>query len=178
MTPEQLKLDAVAAERRRIWRDATAMVLYLSIVLLAELAALPTGHDGAGGAVHGPVGWELVAILWGTTIGLALAHWFAFRLATQGIRQGPLAGWDRLQVLSELAGAAFVAAMASMPVLLFSDELEQQVVPFVLALIIGGVCYLVERASQRSRATSLVFGVFALVLGLAVATLKSVLSAH
>ena len=68
--------------------------------------------------------------------------------------------------------------MASMPVLLFSDELEQQVVPFVLALIIGGVCYLIERASQRSRATSLVFGVFALVLGLAVATLKSVLSAH
>src|SRR5918994_4696658 len=58
------------------------------------------------------------------------------------------------------------------------DELEQQVVPFVLALIIGGVCYLLERASQRSRATSLVFGVFALVLGLAVATLKSVLSAH
>ena len=154
------------------------MVLYLSIVLLAELAALPTGRDGAGRAVHGPAGWELVAILWGTTIGLALAHWFAFRLATQGIRQGPLAGWDRLQALSELAGAAFVAAMASMPVLLFSDELEQQVVPFVLALIIGGVCYLVERASQRSRATSLVFGVFALVLGLAVATLKSVLSAH
>jgi hypothetical protein len=29
--------------------------------------------------------------------------------------------------------------MASMPVLLFPDELGQQVVPFVLALIIGGV---------------------------------------
>src|ERR687897_3096486 len=140
----------------------------------------PSRRDmtGAGGAVHGPVGWELVAILWGTTIGLALAHWLAFRLATQGLRQGPLAGWDRLQALSALAGGAFVAAMASMPVLLFSDELEQPVVPFVLALIIGGVCYLVERASQRSRATSLVFGVFALVLGLAVGTLKSGLLAH
>ena len=95
------------------------MVLYLSIVLLAELAALPTGHDGAGGAVRGPVGWELVAIVWGTTIGLALAHWFASRLPTQALRRGPLAGWDRLQALSELAGAAFVAAMASVPVLLF-----------------------------------------------------------
>ncbi|HZA79806.1 MAG TPA: hypothetical protein VE623_25785 [Acidimicrobiales bacterium] len=178
MTPDEVKLDADAAERRRIWRDATAMVLYLSIVLLAELAVLPTGHDGAGGAVHGPVSWELAAILWGTTIGLALAHWFAFRLATQGLRRGPLGEWDRRQALSELAGAAFVAAMASVPVLLFSDEFEQQVVPFVLALIIGGVCYLVERASQRSRAMSLLLGVIALVLGLAVATLKSVLSAH
>lgn len=154
------------------------MVLYLSIVLLAELVALPTGHDDAGGPVQGPVGWELVAILWGTTIGLALAHWFAFRLATQGLRRGPLGKWDRLQALSELAGAAFVAASASVSVLLFQDEIEQQAVPFVLALIIGGVGYLVERASGRSRATSLLFGVIALVLGLAVATLKSVLSAH
>src|ERR671918_311464 len=64
------------------------------------------------------------------------------------------------------------------PVGPFTDEFEQQVVPFVLALIIGGVCYLVERASQRSRAMSLLLGVIALVLGLAVATLKSVLSAH
>ena len=154
------------------------MVLYLSIVLLAELAALPTGHDGAGGAVRGPVGWELVAIVWGTTIGLALAHWFASRLPTQALRRGPLAGLGSPSGLVRAGRGAFVAAMASMRVLLFPDELGQQVVPFVLALIIGGVCYLVERASQRSRSTSLVFGVLALVLGLAVATLKSVLSAH
>ncbi|HET6952126.1 MAG TPA: hypothetical protein VFI47_17220 [Acidimicrobiales bacterium] len=178
MTPEQLELDADAAERRRIWRDAMAMVLYLSIVLLAELAALPTGHDDADEPVQGPVGRELAAILWGTAIGLALAHWFAFRLATQGLRRGPLGKWDRLQALSELAGAAFVAAMASVSVLLFPDDIEQQAVPFVLAMIIGGVVYLVERGSGRSRATSLVFGVMALVLGLTVATLKSVLSTH
>lgn len=153
------------------------MVLYLSIVLLAELTALPAGQSD-GEAVHGPVGWELIAILWGTTIGLALAHWFAFRLATQGLRRGPLRRWDRRQALSELTGAALVAALASVPVLLLHDETEQEVVLFVLALIIGGVGYLVERASGRARAASLLFGAVALGLGLAVATLKSVLSAH
>ena len=82
VTTEQagaLRLDTESAERRRVWRDATAMTLYVSIVLLAELAALPAG-DEAGGTVHGPVGWELIAIIWGTTVGLALAHWFAFPL--------------------------------------------------------------------------------------------------
>jgi len=33
---EQLRLEADAAERRRLWREATAMMLYVSIVLLAE----------------------------------------------------------------------------------------------------------------------------------------------
>jgi hypothetical protein len=153
------------------------MMLYVSIVLLAELAALPAGDENDG-TVDGPVGLDLVAIIWGTTVGLALAHWFAFRLATQGLRAGRLRYWDRLQALAELAAAAFVAAIVSMPVLLFADRTEQQVAPVVLALIIGGVGYLVERASGRSRPTSSLLGVIALVIALAVATLKNLLAGH
>ena len=55
--------------RTEFFREATIMVLYVSVVEIAELAALPSGQH-AGGDVAGPVGRELLAILWGTAIGL------------------------------------------------------------------------------------------------------------
>ena len=61
------------------------MVLYVSVVEIAELAALPEAHF-ANGRVTGPVGAQLLAIVWGTAVGLAIAHWFAFRLAAPAFR--------------------------------------------------------------------------------------------
>src|SRR5690349_2656754 len=66
-------------------REAATMVLYVSVVEIAELAALPESHFG-GGRVTGPVGAQLLAIVWGTAVGLALAHWFAFRVAAPAFR--------------------------------------------------------------------------------------------
>jgi hypothetical protein len=166
------------AEGRFLRREATTMALYVSIVLLATLAALPAGHDDGHEAVRGPVGIELVAILWGTTVGLALAHSFAFLVATQGLGGGRLHGHDLREATAELAGAAFVAAVSSVPVLLLSEETEQQVVPFVLALIIGVVGYLVEHLNGRTRVASVVFGVATLVVGLLVAGVKNLLTGH
>ena len=153
------------------------MTLYVSVVLLATLAALPAGHD-ASEPVHGPVGRELIAIVWGTTIGLALAHAFAFQVATHGFGGGRLRGQDLKEVIAEVAGAAFVAVVATLPILLFSEDVEQQVVPFVLALTIGVVSYVVERANGRTRTASVVFGVITLLAGLVAATVKNLLSAH
>src|SRR5947208_14744179 len=72
--------EARSHERTEILREATVMVLYVSVVEIAELAALPEDHF-SNGRVTGPVGGALLAIIWGTAIGLALAHWFAFRIA-------------------------------------------------------------------------------------------------
>jgi hypothetical protein len=165
------------SERRLLWREATTMVLYLSIVLLAQFAALPTGDD-PDEPVHGPVGWELVAIVWGTTIGLVLAHTIAFRIATHGLSGGRLLRADRMELLVELAGAAFVATLTSIPVLVFGDSTEQQAIPFVLVLIIGGTGYLVERENGRSRTAAVIFGTIALVIALAVAVVKNALAYH
>jgi RsiW-degrading membrane proteinase PrsW (M82 family) len=167
-----------AADGRFLRREATTMALYVSIVLLATLAALPGGHDGEEEALHGPVGIELIAVLWGTTIGLAVAHSFAFVVATQGLGGGRLRGHDLEEVMAELAGAASVAAVASLPVLLLSEETEQQVVPFVLAVVIGVVGYFVERLNGRTRLASVVFGVITLVVGLLAAGVKNHLSGH
>ena len=77
-----MRAPALDAHRDEIWREAATMVLYVSVVEIAELAALPESHF-TNGVVSGPVGAGLLAIVWGTAIGLALAHWFAFRIAAR-----------------------------------------------------------------------------------------------
>jgi hypothetical protein len=151
------------------------MMLYISIVLLAELAAIPSDHDGG---VHGPTGWTLIALIWGTTIGLALAHFFAFTIAVQGISRGRLTGEDRAEALAEVGGAALVAVIASIPVLLFSPSREQEVVPFVLVLLVGTIAFGVERSNGHSRRTAVIYGVIALVVGLLVVSVKEAVAYH
>ena len=154
------------------------MVLYVSVVLLGTLAVLPAGHEGSGTPVHGPVGGDLIAIVWGTTIGLALAHWFAFHIATHGVAAAASRGQDFMEAMAQLAGAAFVAAATTIPVLLLGPAHEQRAVMFVLALIVGGADYVVERTNGRSRRKSAMFAVIALLIALAVATVKVALTSH
>jgi hypothetical protein len=178
VVPTPTEPHAVASEHRRLWRETTAMMLYVSIVLVAELAVLPAGRDHASEPVHGPVGWELVAIIWGTTIGLALAHYFAFQVATQGVGRARLRGQDLEEALGEVGGAAFIAALATIPVVVFPTDIEQEMVLIVLAFTVGVVGFLVERAGGRSRLTAFAFGAATLLVGLAIAVVKNVLAGH
>ena len=106
-------------ERAELFREATIMVLYVSVVEIAELAALPESHM-AGGHVTGATGSQLLDILWGTAVGLALAHWFAFRLAAPAFRGDRVTKLDTHIGLAQVAGAMCVAALSSVPVLLLS----------------------------------------------------------
>jgi hypothetical protein len=153
------------------------MVLYVSIVLLATLAVLPAG-PGDDHSTRGPVGAELVAIIWGTTVGLSVAHTFAFQVARQGFGGGLLRGEELGEALAQLVGAMAVAAVATVPVVLFRPDVEQRAVLFLLAVLIGGVGYVVERTGGRSRAAAGVFGAAILVAALAVAVVKLALSGH
>jgi hypothetical protein len=87
------------------------MVLYVSVVLLAELSALSRGDDH--GVIRGPVGWKLVAICWGTTVGLAVTHWFAFRLTAQGFGRGTFSRHDREVALGQIGGTGCRALRAT-----------------------------------------------------------------
>src|SRR5262245_63395720 len=110
----------IDTERTEIFREAVTMVLYVSVVEIAELAAIPEEHF-AGGHVTGAVGGKLLAIVWGTAVGLAIAHWFAFRLAAPAFRGERPTRLDTYVGLAQVGGAVFVAAMSSLPVLFFSD---------------------------------------------------------
>jgi hypothetical protein len=163
-------------ERNEIFREAVVMVLYVSVVEIAELAALPEDHFT--GKTTGPVGGALLAILWGTAIGLAIAHWFAFRLAAPAFRGERLTSLDTKVGLAQVGGAVFVAVISSIPVVLFSEQTGRDVAADLPAVIIGFVGYLVARRAGRGRVASFFFGLVALALGLLVAEVKNLLSGH
>jgi hypothetical protein len=163
--------------RAEVFREAVTMVLYVSVVEIAELAALPESHF-AGGKVTGPVGGQLLAIVWGTAVGLALAHWFAFRLAAPAFRGERPTRLDTYVGFAQVLGAMFVAAVSSMPVLLFSDVRAQETTGDVPAIVIGVVAYLIARHVDRSRLASLFYAITALALGVLVALVKTALAAH
>jgi len=156
------------------------MVLYLSIVLLATFFALPSGGEASGdghgsGGIHG---LELIELIWGTTIGLAAAHWFAFRLTARVFGGGSVSDSDLYVGIAQLGGAALVAVLCTIPVLFIGDDAEVRVTAFVPALLVGGAGYLVARAGERTRTQAWILGGVVMLLGLTVATLKNVLAGH
>jgi hypothetical protein len=158
-------------------REATVMILYVSVVEIAELAALPESHF-AHGRVTGADGGALLAIVWGTAVGLALAHWFAFGLAAPAFRGERPTHLDVQIGLAQMAGAVLVAALSSLPALLFSNVRAQETSGHVPALLVGVVGYLVARQTGSSRLASSFYGVTAIALGVLVALVKSALAAH
>jgi hypothetical protein len=175
--PAILRRSTWRENRTELLREATTMILYVSVVEIAELAALPERHFSAG-RVTGAVGAQLVAILWGTAVGLALAHWFAFRLAAPAFRGERPTYLDNQIGLAQLGGAVLVAALSSVPPLLFSDVRAQETAGDVPAVLVGVVGYLVARHAGSSRLASVAYGVAACAVGILVALIKSALAAH
>ena len=165
------------SERTELFREATVMVLYVAVVEVAELAAVPESHL-AHGLVTGPTGVDLLAILWGTAVGLAMAHWFAFRFAAPAFRGEHVTHRDAAVGLAQLGGAVFVAMISSIPVLFLSDVRAQETTGDVPALLIAVVAYFVARKADRGRLASLLYATTALALGVVVALVKGLLAAH
>jgi hypothetical protein len=153
------------------------MALYVSIVVLAELAALPGDYgESDGGAGHS--GPPLLAIVWGTSIGLALAHWFAFELAAVGFGGGKVLRRDLELAGAQMAGAALVAIATTIPILFADDASRVSAAAFAPSLIIGFAGYGVARTAGWSVRTSVATGVIVLAAGVAVAVIKAVLAGH
>src|SRR5262249_62417379 len=121
MAPTRLGRVTTGTEARaEVFREAITMVLYVSVVEIAELSALPEEHF-THGRVTGAVAGKLLAVLWGTAVGLAIAHWFAFQFAA------PLFRGERPNLLAvaiglgEVAGPLLGAAVSSLLSLLLSS---------------------------------------------------------
>jgi hypothetical protein len=124
------------------------------------------------------VGAELLEIVWGTAVGLALAHWFAFRLAGRAFRGERPSSLDTQIGLAQVGTAMFVAALSSLPVPVFSDSFARQVTGDVPATLLGVVGYVLARRTGSGRSTSVLYASAALVGGVLVALAESAPSAH
>jgi hypothetical protein len=141
-------------------RDAITSALYVSIVLLTALVALPEEQTDEPPLVAS-------AIL-ATAVGLVLAHWFAFRVAA-----ALFDGLGRAVLMTGLADVlagllvGVVAALASL--------ISTQAALLVLVGVIGGTGYAVGHRAGASPMRSLVISATILAFAAAVITVKIVL---
>ena len=117
-------------------------------------------------------------IVWGTTVGLALAHWLAFGVSARLVAAGHIRRHDAQAAMAQLLGAAAVALLATVPALIFPASVELDVVEFVLALFIAFVGYAVSRGGGSSRIRSLVYGATLLIVAGLVVIVKIALGGH
>jgi hypothetical protein len=79
--------EADHVHRDQLRKEGWTMALYVAICLIAALTALENVM-----AVPG----HIIGLIWGTTVGLALAHVFAFRVAGRLVHDGELPSVSRL----------------------------------------------------------------------------------
>jgi len=149
-------------------REAYEMALYVAICLLAALSAATDEHTSEV---------KVFGIVWGTTVGLALAHWFAFNVSSRLVTVGHVHRRQHI-IVAELAGAASVAVVATVPILLLPQSVEYAVVRVVLALFIGVIGYQVGRSSGADRAKSIVYALAVFVIAAIVVVIKNFLLGH
>jgi hypothetical protein len=174
---KSLERRTLAEHRTELLREAAIMILYVAIVEIATLAALPESNLHHG-RTTGTVGGALLAVVWGTAIGLALAHWFAFQVAARAFRGERHTDLDTRIALAQLGGAVLVAALSSLPALVFSDLTARQTTGDVPAALVGVVGYLLARRAGSSRLKSTFYGATVCTLGVLVALAKSLIAAH
>ena len=148
-------------------REAYTMGLYVAVCLLAAGAAAPTDHPP-----------HVIGLIWGVTIGLALAHWFAFRVSTRFVAGGVVDRSDIEMAAAQLAGAAGVAVLATIPVLLFPTSLEFRAVGFLLAAFVGLIAYVAKRKGGASPTSALGYALVVLVAAATVVEVKNLLAGH
>jgi hypothetical protein len=155
---------ALSTVRNRT-REVTVVAFYVSVTLAAELAAASPDDSKT----------ILVGALWGTAIGLALAHWYA-QTITAAIGRGSFHKSDAVEGLREIGAAVGMAFVLSVPFLLFAT-------PTALVLSRWGVVIgssLIALALARSAGAgwmrALVEAAIVFAIGVAVIETKAALS--
>jgi hypothetical protein len=162
--------DAVASSPAvALRREAFEMALYVAICVLAALTAVSDEDTSELRAFE---------IVWGTTVGLWLAHWFAFNVSSRLVTEGRLRRQQTEIALAQLSGAVAVAIVATAPILLLPKSIEYQVVRFVLAFFIGVVGYEVAHSSGAGRGRSVVYALAVFVVANIVVVIKNFLLGH
>jgi hypothetical protein len=154
---------------RLLLREVLASALYLTLVLLAALVAVPADRL--------PSESRVVWIILGTAAGLLAAHWLAFRLVARlTTEQG---GWSpsaAQEAGAQLTGGMAVAVLASVPFVLLDGDVALTVTLRVLAALPGLVGCLIARLRGRSWRFAVATGAVTLVLAAVVVVLKNVVT--
>ncbi len=148
----------------RLQREVTTMALYVCVVLVATIAAVPEeGLDDA----H-----EVIGVLWGGAVGLAIAHWFSFNAAAQLYSGGHLDSEDLETGAAQAMAALLIATLCTLPLLFTTDDWAATVSIAALAVIIALIGYSASRRAGLSRRKAVLRAVLTVVAGIIVASVK------
>lgn len=154
--------------RREIVKEAMTMALYVAICLLAALAVAAEADVDHRRTV--------LAVIWGTSLGLAVAHWFAFRLSTRIVAAGAVPRSEAELAVAQLFGSVAVAVLATIPALLVDGpDAEFSATGWILVAFIALVGFFVARGSGASAVRSIVYGVTVTIVAAAVVLVKNAL---
>jgi hypothetical protein len=158
--------DPVTDEGTRLAvREFFAAALYMALVLLAVLVAVPTEIL--------PSDESVVGLLIGSAIGLTLAHWLAFRLAAHLTEEGGFAAQSAArEAAAQVAGGVGVAALAAVPFLPLDGETALTGALVVLAAMPALTGLAIARLRGRSWLSSLVTAAVVLLLAVVVVMVK------
>jgi hypothetical protein len=153
------------SEARLAAREFFAAALYMAIVLLAALVAVPTDRLPPDEAVAG--------LLVGSAMGLTLAHWLAFRLASHLTVEGGFRTESAAREAgAQIAGGVAVAAISALPFLLLDGEAALIGSLVLLAALPAVTGMAIARLRGRSWPRSLIAGAVVLTLALVVVLVK------
>ena len=155
------------AGRRDARKEAVTMALYIAIVLLAE--AIPLQAYSLDSA-------EVIGTYWGSTIGLALAHVYAFTLSARLFSHGHIGRGDWRSATAQLAAAAAVALVATLPFVFLEGEVAFNLSGSLLAILIGVTGFESARVGGAPIRRAIVIGIVALVVAVIVVAVKATLS--
>jgi len=150
-------------------REAVTMALYVSLVLAAEFVA--AGERATSRAI-------VAGVIWGTCVGLAVTHVFAFNLAARLFAGGELSAGSRRAVWAQLGAAAGVALIVTVPLLFMTLGPALDAAAFIVAGLIGTTAYVASRGAGVGRVRSIVDGLLTLAAAILVVGLKVGLTGH
>jgi hypothetical protein len=150
-------------------REGVTMALYVCIVLEAEFVSFGS---------HEPPRATAIAIIWGTTLGLAMAHLFAFDLAGRLFSGGQRTTASRAAIWVQLAGAGAVALVATIPFFILEVDLALEVAAWAVGAVVGLTAYQVAVTAGASRTRATGYGVAVLLLAELVVGVKVAVSGH
>lgn len=136
-------------------------------VCIALLAVLLWGHEHADSSQL-----DLLAVVWGTTLGLALTHWFALTLSVRLVRDPSFKYSASEMLLAQTAMVTLVAVTASIVVLALSAKYERFGAQVTAAVFLGALVGIESRAAGGSLRRTVGLVVFSLAIGLAIAVVK------
>jgi hypothetical protein len=145
-------------------REMTTMVLYVAIVLLATVAAVPS--DDLDESI------DVAAVIWGAAAGLALAHWFAFHVASQVYSGGAITAEDVRSGAGQVCAALAVALVSTLPLVFVSERSGAGISVMVLAGVIAAVGYTASRRAAIRRLAAMARATLTLLVGAVVVILK------